>query len=406
MTTGIEQSNRLENIDLIRGIALLGLPFMNIINFAMPMSAYWNPTSYGNDDFLNHPLYIFFHLFADQKFMGLFSLLFGAGIILFAEKLQASGRKAGLIHYSRQFWLLVIGCLHAFFLWEGDILIIYAVIGMLLYPLKNLKAKWLMVMSLLMLLLAAYMSSMMINNANINDDNWQELTILYSPSLDQIEELKSSYLGSYSDVLSQIRGENMNGDGSVIFKFMFGVIIKVVAMMLLGMSLFKAGILTNNFSKQLYKGLIICCGSVGLLITTWGLYWNYSNQWSMEAFFSQGYWPNIIGAAATTIAYAALIILWFNSSSLNWLKQKIQAVGRMALTNYLTQSIICAFIFYGYGLGWYGSFSRLELLPIIIGIGIFQVIFSSFWLTYFKQGPFEWIWRILSYLKWQNPITR
>jgi uncharacterized protein len=138
---------RIEGIDLLRGFALLGLPTMNMVVFSMPSSAYINPTSFTELSFLNDFLFSFFHLFSDQKFMGLFALLFGASILLLTNKSKGSGKRPSFIHYSRMFWLFVFGILHSLYLWDGDVLALYAILGCLLYPLKSMRARWLLLIA-------------------------------------------------------------------------------------------------------------------------------------------------------------------------------------------------------------------------------------------------------------------
>ncbi|MCW8091333.1 DUF418 domain-containing protein [Alteromonas sp. ASW11-130] len=396
-------TQRINNIDLIRGIALLGLPFMNIIVFAMPFSAYLNPTSYDSDGFLNHATFIFFHLFADMKFMGLFSLLFGASVMLLADKLEAKGKSSVAIHYSRAFWLLVIGFCHAWFIWEGDILTVYALCSFLLFPFRCLPTKWMLSLAITLLAGSAYLSSLTDLDEALDNHNRAAVEVVYSPSEDQIAKLESIYKGDYERVSTFTReqnfGEEERPEDVVLIPLSFSAILHAFGLMILGMVLYRMGWLSGKLSLRHYRIQATIGLTVGLPVIILGLVYNYSNQWNLEAFFSYGMLANNLGSIAVTLAYVALISLWFQSNLANKLKYAIQLVGRMALTNYLMQSLICAFIFYGYGLGWYGELSRIELLPVVFVICAFQIIFSTIWLKHFAQGPGEWVWRSLAYMK-------
>jgi uncharacterized protein len=135
---------------------------------------------------------------------------------------------------------------------------------------------------------------------------------------------------------------------------------------------------------------------IGVSFTLAGLFWNYSNNWEVQAFFKYGIMLSSIGSIAMTIAYVALIVLAKKRGIFGKFAVLIENVGRMALTNYLMQSFICIFIFYGFALGLYGSLTRLGLIPIIIVMSALQIYFSKYWLSFFVQGPFEWLLRTLS----------
>ena len=132
----VVQTARIDSIDVLRGFALLGILLMNVQSFAMPQAAYFNPTAYGDLEGANLDVWVAVRMLADQKFMTIFSMLFGAGIVLMAGRAEARG-DGRRVHYRRMGWLLVIGLLHAHLLWAGDILFLYAVCGMLVYPLRH-----------------------------------------------------------------------------------------------------------------------------------------------------------------------------------------------------------------------------------------------------------------------------
>jgi len=397
---------RIEAIDLLRGFAILGLPTMNMIAFSMPMSAYMNPTSFGQDDYLNHFLFSFFHLFSDQKFMGLFSLLFGASTLLLATKTSTDSKSPLFIHYSRMFWLFVIGLLHSVYLWEGDILALYALLGCLIYPLKDLSIKWLFFMASIAMGGAVLSSIVDVSTPLMGENEILAINVAYQPSTIDIQQAIGLYQGDYQQIqrmlLNHVIGEHQ--PNRLIDSYVLVGLLRAFSMMCLGMALFKLRLLQGAYSRDFYLRLCVTLFIIAMPVIGFGLFYNYSQQWSLASFARYGSMANVLGSVPMVVAYIALLNLFLMSDKAKLLKFSVQQVGKMALTNYLMQSLICALVFYGYGLGWYGELSRLQLLPIIFVLWIVQLILSTWWLKYFKQGPVEWGWRMLTYQRWQHPL--
>ncbi|MFT4927286.1 MAG: hypothetical protein ACI8WB_003392, partial [Phenylobacterium sp.] len=157
-STPTQQTTRIDHLDILRGFALLGILLMNIQSFAMPGAAYLNPTAWGNLEGINLAVWSFSHLFADSKFMGLFSILFGAGVCLFAQRAEAKFGHSASLHYQRNGWLLLFGLIHAHFIWYGDILYSYALCAMWVYLLRNKSVKTLLITAMACLSVASLYS--------------------------------------------------------------------------------------------------------------------------------------------------------------------------------------------------------------------------------------------------------
>ncbi len=401
-------TDRIQTLDMLRGVAILGLPLMNMVAFAMPTAAYFNPTVFDGSSALNHFIYTLFNIFANQKFMGLFSLLFGAGIILLAERRKALGKGTVSGHYSRMLWLFILGALHFWFLWAGDILTLYAVIACLVFPMYKSSTKFLFIITFISLSLSIFLSSnSYVTSVALGSAGKAEVLQEFDPTDDYLLKLKEQKLSSSYNVnmleyrslilqgFAEGTDENMQ-ENQANDQLALSNVLKVFGLMTLGMLLYRAGFLTGKRSHTEYQlmaqfGLII-----GMSFTLAGLFWNYSNNWDPEAFFKYGIMLSSIGSIAMTIAYVALIVLAKRSDFFGKFASHIENVGKMALTNYLMQSFICIVIFYGFALGLYGSLTRLGLIPIIILVCVFQIYFSKYWLSLFAQGPFEWILRTLS----------
>jgi uncharacterized protein len=183
--------------------------------------------------------------------------------------------------------------------------------------------------------------------------------------------------------------------------FLFFFLWRVGGLMLIGMALFKWGILSAERSLRFYRRGFLLSFIPGFLIVLFGLIRNFENNWIFEYSMFLGSQFNYWGSLLLVFSYICLVMIFVKSGKLNSLKLRLAAVGRMALTNYLIQSIFCMFIFYGIGLGLYGQVSRSVQLLIVLAIWIIQLAYSKPWLNHFYFGPFEWIWRSLTYLKWQ-----
>jgi uncharacterized protein len=397
------EDRRIGSIDVLRGLALLGILVLNIQAFSMPFEAYVNPTAWGDLTGANYLAWYMGQLLADMKFMAIFSMLFGAGIVLMTERLEATGRPVLGIHYRRMVWLLVIGFGHAYLLWHGDILVSYAICGMLVVWCRRLPPVVLALMGLAMIAVVSmlYLGFGFLLNAMPPD---KAATMMNSGSTLQESILwqKDGYRGGWAQqmdvrvpmaLIMQTKG------------FFFFVFWRAGGLMLLGMALHKWGVFTAKRSSAFYLCLLGAGILVGLPVVAWGLHSHEAAQWdpiTTKFLTSQyNYWGSIIVA----LGWTALIMLIVKWGILRWLQTGLAAVGRMALTNYLLQSIVCITLFYGHGLGWYGSVERTGQAMVVLVLSIAQLIWSPLWLAAFRFGPAEWVWRSLTYWRLQ-PMRR
>ena len=396
-------SERIASIDTLRGFALLGILVMNIQSFGMIGAAYMNPTATGPLSGLDYWVWWLSHLLADMKFMSIFSALFGAGIVLMWERASASGRKSTGLHYRRMLWLLLFGLAHAHLLWYGDILVPYAICGMIIYWLCGLKPRWLIPIGIILFAVA---SGLMILSG-LSMPHWGEQQIAefradWNPSTEDIEEELATYRGSW---LEQLPDRSFNALMMETFLFGFLFFWRIGGLMLFGMALFKLKFFSASWSARSY----IVGATIGLLIglslIQYGVYRNEASGWALEYSFFLGGQFNYWGSVFVAFAWSNLIMLICKLEVLDWLRMALAAVGQMALTNYLAHTIICTTLFYGHGLGWFGYLSRGSLLIVVVTIWLLQLWLSPIWLKHFRFGPFEWLWRSLTYWKLQ-PMRR
>jgi uncharacterized protein len=399
----VAQSERIDSLDILRGFALLGILVMNIMAFAMPFSAYFNPTAFGNLTGANYWVWFFSHLLFDQKFMTIFSMLFGAGIVIFSTRAAERGRSAAAMHYRRTFWLLVIGAMHAYLLWYGDILVLYALCAFIIYPARRLSPKWLVTIAVFFLAIGSAISVM----GGLTMHLWPpeavaEITEVWAPGPAKIQNEIAAYTGSWADQLPHRVEASLDFHTGVFLKWGFW---RAGGLMLLGMALFKWGVFSARRSRRTYLTMVIAGALAGLVLIFAGIQRNQAAQWDLRYSFFLGVQFNYWGSLLLSTAYVGLLMLFCQSAAGGWLKQGLRAVGQMAFTNYLMHTLICITIFYGPGFGLFGQVNRVGQVSIVFAVWVAQLLYSPLWLRHFNFGPFEWVWRSLTYWRLQ-PMRR
>ncbi len=394
----ISAQERIETLDLVRGVAVLGILVMNIQSFSSPTAAYSNPTVWGDLQGVNLLVWLTGHLFFDVKFISMFSLLFGAGILLMMQRAESKDvASPARVHLRRMGWLLLFGLAHAYLLWYGDILVTYAICGSIFFLFRKRSSRALMLVSGLLLgfqiMLWAFFGFTM---PFWPDDARAGLLEAWTPSSDLLQEELDAYRG---DWLMQMPTRA----GSAMFLQVGGLLMftlwRVGGMMLLGMALLKAGFLSGGWSVRHYALVALTLGPIGLALTGWGAWKQFQSGWSLEYSMFLGSQWNYLGSIPLVVAYIALLMLswklqWFPS-----LCARLRAVGRMAFTNYILQTVLCTSIYYGHGLGMFGRTERWQQAVVIVVVWTGLLAFSSWWLGRFRQGPLEAAWRWGTYGK-------
>jgi uncharacterized protein len=399
-TQPTQLNERIVSLDVLRGFAVLGILIMNIQNFSMIGAAYLNPMAYGNMEGMNKWVWMLSHILADNKFMTIFSILFGAGIILFTERLKAKDIHSLAIHYRRMLWLLLFGMAHAYLLWSGDILVAYAISGLWVVLFRKAKPKTLLIVGIILFSIASVLSLFSgVSLPFMPEESKAELMQSWLPNQEHVTAELEAFQGSW------IQQMPMRVEDSIwmqTFLFFYLMAWRVGGLMLLGMALFKTGILSGEKSKAFYLRLTLIGLLLGLAIVIYGMKTNLDNDFSMEYSFFFGSQFNYWGSVLVSLGYIGGVILCVKMNVLGFLQKSLAAVGRTAFTNYLLQTIICTGLFYGHGLGLFGKLERSEQIAVVFGIWIFQLVVSPIWLNYYKYGPFEWLWRSLTYWKLQS----
>lgn len=367
----VDLEGRITSLDLIRGVAVLGILVMNAVSFGLGSGPYFNLSAGGSHTWLDWLLGGFGEVFVDQKFMGLFSVLFGAGIVLFCDRAAGRTKRPAALSVWRNLLLLAMGAVHSL-VWEGDILIGYALVSPAIILLRNRSPRTLLVLGGCLVLLSP-LSAVLLQSSLPGD-------------------------GSGLGALWSSSGE-MTDTGQVFIVVDF--LSRAVGMMLIGVALFRNGVLTGARPRAFYKRWAAMGLGVGLPMAALGLAWVAATDFSPQVALI-GTIPNTLGTVPAVMGYLSLIILW-NRRPETSLHRRLRAAGRMALTNYLTQTILGVLILRQLLVDV--SVTRTMLAVFVMTVWLLQAWWSPAWLRRYRFGPAEWLWRVATYRR-RQPLRR
>ncbi|MEC9156301.1 MAG: DUF418 domain-containing protein [Pseudomonadota bacterium] len=408
----VRESQRIESLDVLRGFALLGILLLNIIGFGFISSGYVAP-SLTIQSPADMAAWILVDLTAEGAMRGLFSILFGAGVVLF---LGRDGNGRSWLHMKRTSWLLIFGLINGYLLlWTGDILVTYALCGLILFFARNVSGRRLLITSCLFIaLLSLYNSGMYFGLSYLQDLATEASTLQsqgktvpaeLSAAQSDWHEFMSEYRPSEAAIATEIaaRGDSyvsaflwtaVHNTEILLGSLWFILLPDAFALMLLGMALFKLGVLQGEKHLSTYRHMAVFGIGCGLLINAYELWVAHASNFDTIASFNQIAPTYHLGRTAMTIGWIGVVILALRNLNIGW---RLAAVGRMALTNYLMHSLICLFIFTGAGFGLVNQLPRWQLYGIVLAIWIAQLYLSPWWLARYHYGPMEWLWRGLTY---------
>jgi uncharacterized protein len=402
----MEHGERYQTLDAIRGFAVLGILLMNIVSMGLPGWAYIDPSYWGAEGPIDYAVWAINYVLADGKMRALFTMLFGASMVLIAERAAARphGMSPAHAHYRRIFWLFVFGMIHAWAFWYGDILVQYAVGGVFMFALWRWRPRGLLIFAGVMLLvqlafnyghhydLATLRSAAEAPNATVEAKQaWAERLREESPDRAAGEKEISLYRGGVAEAFEARKPMTI---------FMQTLLLptsmpEIFGFMALGMALFRTGFLTGQWSRRAYLAVIAIgyLAAVPLMVPVAQTV--ATSDWDpvlIPLTDSAG----LILRAPVALAHAAAIILFVQSGALPWLAMRLAAAGRMAFSNYLGTTLVTTTLFYGYGFGLFGTFSRSELYLVVLAVWGLILLWSKPWLERFDYGPLEWLWRRLA----------
>jgi uncharacterized protein len=375
------------SLDALRGVAVLGILVINVRVFSMPETTLLNPTVYGDFSGVNYWAWLVGHVFAELKFITVFSALFGAGIVLFIESKNRKGQPALRLHYRRTAWLILIGLGHAYLLWYGDILVAYGVCGLALVFAHDWEPRTQAGLGLLFLLVTPALEVF----AGLTVGG-EAIASQWAPAEATLRAEVATYRSGW---IEQLDHRVPTAIGRQTTGFLGGTFWRVGGTVLLGMALYKWGVLTGERSTRLYRRLV-AGGVVGVATVLAGVWYIEANEWSAGAAL---FWRqfNYVGSLLVAGGYVGLVTLYARRRPDGPVTRAFAAVGRTAFTNYLLQSVVATTVFYGHGLGLFGAVSRAEALGMVVAFWAIEILVSVAWLRRYRFGPVEWVWRTLTY---------
>ena len=403
--------DRILSLDVIRGIAVMGIFSVNVVGMAMIEQAYFYPPAYGFEGLGDRIMWAANFILVDGKFRSLFSILFGASMVLVIERAIAAGKEGWQVHYPRMIVLLLFGLAHFYLLFWGDILANYALVGMVAFLFWRLPSRTLLFAAIVSLSLmyvpaisgglqeVARFESMAAPDATPEQraELERELNQM-TPSAEVLAEDEAAHASVPAHVRATLEGQAWRPFTSVL-----GYGLETLGLMLIGMAGYKSGFLTGSWSRRRYAQIAALL--VGASLALYG----YAAWRILRADFDPfTYYPwNQIYVEAmhpfSALGYAALVILLLGRGGA--VADRFAAVGRAAFTNYLGATVIGTLLFFGTFGGLYGELSRGQAWLIVPPVWALMLLWSKWWLDRFRYGPFEWAWRSLSRWRWE-PIRK
>lgn len=428
----ISENDRLVNVDVIRGAALLGILMMNIPLFAM-QDYYSEPWSADTSN-INFWYDAVVTTLFEGKMRALFSMIFGVGILLFTMRKEDNGWQVTGLYYKRMVWLILFGLADAhLLLWIGDILYVYGVCGLIAYLFRKMKPIYLAAGIPLVSIIGFTSSTYFLQgirtqllayndakaaqekNTTLTDTqqkalaNWREVEKEFIPNKEDAADHTRKMKSDYATVASYIRPEAWKAQT----EYLVYEIWDPLALMLLGMALFKWGFLSGEWPRKKYLKTLFVGYGIGLPLVIFSYAYNVIHVPTTAAFLRHladhpVNWVDLTYDAQRiliSLGHASAILLVLKSGVLSGFTNRLATVGRMAFTNYVMQSIFCSLIFFGYGLNFFGELEYYQLFYVVAAVWLFQLWLSPLWLKGFLFGPLEWLWRTLTYWKIQ-PFRR
>lgn len=460
--TPVQDAQRAVSMDVLRGVAVLGILTMNIVSFALPGEAYINPMNDAVNAYagefagMNRVVWWATFLFCDQKFMAIFSMLFGGGLIMMDRRgpmpipppipgdappppLASLGNPEvarlvpqiiparypprnpfAEIYYRRLLALFIIGMVHAYLLWCGDILVAYAICACALYPLRRMRPAWLFAIGLAIMLVAIPVDVVLGWLSRAGGGGRPET------DAETVDSAVNAMRGGVASVLAHNAAETL-----VMQTFIFAIwtFWRTLGLMLVGMALAKWGVFANARPRGFYASLALAGYAIGLPLIAIGALRSIEHRFDFSWAMLTDWHFNYFGAFFVALAHVGVVMLCVRTggpavaaghahpappepagtarrpAELGPISSRLAAVGRMALTNYLMQTIICTTIFFGWGFARYAHYERATIYLLVPVVWALELFWSPWWLRRFRFGPFEWAWRSLTYWKLQ-PMRR
>lgn len=396
---------RIATLDAVRGFAVMGILILNIVDMGLPGYAYIDPNYAGGATGANWWTWAVSYVFFDGKMRGLFTMMFGASMVLIAERAAAAGESPARVHYPRMISLFILGMAHAYLIWSGDILVLYSLCGMFAFVAWRWRIRRLLLVAavLLALKLAMGLSSyaylgdlerrVASQSASVAEQaEWSEFRDAAAPMPEAAQQDLVDYRGDWWTV-AQARAAF-----TVVMQTQIAPqsIPDTFALIALGMALFRTGFFSSAWSSRTYWRIVAAGFVIAAPLYVPIVRWIDATTFSPVTLLATEAIHLTLLRPLVSLAWASVIILFIQSGRATWLADRLVATGRMAFSNYLGASIVATTFFYGYGFGWFGYLARWQLYVVVLAIWTAMLLWSKPWLARFRYGPFEWLWRTMA----------
>ncbi len=421
-------ASRLVTLDALRGFAVMGILLRNVFVFGIPSSAYALPELWSGPGQWDMFAWVFVDAGVDGTMRGLFSMLFGASALLLLEGSGQVGLTRVELYYRRALWLMLFGLVHAYLLLSPvDILFVYGLFGLMIYPLRNLQPRSLLAAAGVMIVASASIALALAVLAPTEEQAQSDQAFNMSGAVlqpvaaeqvaasspespgedmvaemiakdwaDEVNDRREGYLYN----LFALAASSFENHTSDLFKTH---LVDVGAFILIGMALFRMGVLSGARSTRFYIRTMVIGYLIGFGVNAAEIAWQLS---PVEIEGMNADWTSAtydIGRGGVAIGHMCAVILLCRTRVLASLAHLLQAAGRMALSNYVLQTLICTTLFFGHGLGLYGDLTHSKLLGLGLSVTAMLVLLSWAYLRVFRQGPLEWLLRRL--IRWKRPSS-
>lgn len=388
-------SARILSLDVVRGVAVMGILLANLPAFGLPESAYFSPLAGGGAQGWNAAFWFANFVLVEGKMRGLFTLLFGASMLVVIDAAEAKGDDAASVHLRRMATLFIIGCLHLYLLWWGDILSHYALVGAAAFMFARLRARWLVAFGIAMIALqvAIDLTEWHILLASAARDTpgtiatWNAFSEAFGlpPAATLLANIQAMR-GSFVDGIVYRLANETTPVG-----ILPAIGFQTLGTMLLGMAGYRSGMLTGGWSRRGYVIVALVCLGATLPLYAWLGLRTAAAGFDQRAVFFASIVASEPIRVITAFGYAALVMLMIRPGGA--LTGRVSAVGRAAFTNYLGTSVAMTFVFYGWGLDQFATWTRASLYWLAIPVWAAMLLWSPWWLARYRYGPLEWVWR-------------
>jgi uncharacterized protein len=408
--------SRIVVLDAIRGVAVLGILLMNIVGMGLPFGAYENPAIFGMHAPADYWVWAVNAVVAEGKMRAIFSILFGASALLLIRQVEARGGRdtAADIHLRRNLWLLLFGFVHGYLLlWPGEILFTYGVAGVALYVFRRVRPRNLIVLGVVVLALQT--PKLVFRNMEMREaaSELRRLTDITSvggtltpeqrseeerlrntseqPTPESLQRTIDERHVGYLQSIVNASPENLYLETMYLYKVGFW---DAFGPMLIGMALLEIGVLSGARSTRFYLRLAAAGYAASIPLAIWAV-----ADWTRHGFAQGARWVSLdeVIRVPGALGHIAVVVLLYKSGIARPAVNALAAVGRMALTNYILQTVICVTLFGGFGFGWFGHLARHQLYYIVAAVWTFEIALSTLWFRGFRIGPLEWVWRSVTY---------